>query len=78
MGMKIIDPADGSVQGWFVSLCITISIFVLIILALLFDPIASRWEKVGGSIVTAYLGQFGAWLVYRGVKTVFTGKSTNQ
>ena len=70
MGIKIIDPIDGSVQGWFISLCITISIFVMIILALLFDPIANRWGKIGGSIVTAYLGQFGAWLAYRGAKAV--------
>jgi hypothetical protein len=65
--MKIV--VGGSVQGWFVSLCITTSIFIMIILGLLDDKIAERWSKLGTYITTAYLGQFTAWLGYRVFKT---------
>ena len=39
--MKIVDQ-DGSVQGWFVSLCITINVFVILTLSVLFDKICDR------------------------------------
>ena len=57
---------DGSIQGWFVSFMITVVSVVALILSLAFDAIADRFSKVGGAWAAIVIGQFTAWLAYRG------------
>jgi hypothetical protein len=64
-----ITDTYGNIEGSFVSLCITISVFGMIILGLFVDSVTTRLEKLGGTIVTAYIGQFTVWLAYKSVKS---------
>lgn len=62
---------DGSIQGWFVSFLITIITLAAFIASMIFDQVAARFEKIGVAWAAIVIGQFGAWLAYRGytVKT---------
>lgn len=64
---------DGSVQGWFVSFMITIITLAAFIASMLFDKVADRFAKIGGAWAAIVIGQFAAWLAYRG----YTGKPGN-
>lgn len=68
MKVQIINKEDGSINGWVVSLFLTISVFGFMFVALFNDAICDRVVKIGGLISTIYIAQFGAWLAYRGVK----------
>lgn len=67
MKLKIIND-DGSIEGWFMSGCITVAVFGMGVTALWSDSVCQRWEKIGASLVPLYLGQFTAWLAYRWAK----------
>ncbi len=62
--LKIIK--DGSIQGWFVSLVITTITLAAFVGSMLFDTLADRFAKVGGAWAAIVIGQFTAWLAYKG------------
>lgn len=59
---------DGSIQGWFVAFMLTVISVITLILSLMFDVVADRFAKVGGAWAAIVIGQFTAWLAYRGYK----------
>lgn len=63
---KIQIIKDGSVQGWAVSFFITIITLSAFIASMLFDKVADRFSKIGVAWATIVIGQFAAWLAYRG------------
>jgi len=65
---KIQIIKDGSIQGWAVSFMITFVSVIALILSLSFDAIADRFAKVGSAWAAIVIGQFTAWLAYRGYK----------
>ena len=73
MTFTIIDSEDGSIQGWVVSLFITLSVFTFLLIGLLNENICNRLVKIGSLIGTVYVSQFAAWLAYRSVKLIKTG-----
>jgi len=63
---KIQIIKDGSVQGWFVSFMITIITLAAFIASMLFDKVCDRFAKIGVAWAAIVIGQFTAWLAYRG------------
>jgi len=68
---KIQIVKNGSIQGWAVSLLITLVSVIALILSLTFDVVADRFAKVGGAWAAIVIGQFTAWIAYR----AYTGKT---
>lgn len=56
---------DGSIQGWAVSFIITLVTMFAFVASMVFDSVADRFAKVGGSWAAIVIGQFTAWLAYR-------------
>jgi hypothetical protein len=72
---KIQIVKNGSIQGWAVSLLITLVSVIALILSLTFDVVADRFAKVGGAWAAIVIGQFTAWLAYRTGKAIEDRKS---
>ena len=68
---KIQIVKDGSIQGWFVSFLITMVTLAAFIASMILDQVAARFEKIGAAWAAIVIGQFTAWLAYRG----YTGKT---
>lgn len=67
---KIQIVQDGSIQGWAVSLLITLVTLVSWVAALLSQTIADRYTQIGSTISTIVVGQFTAWLAYKGATKI--------
>jgi len=65
---------DGSIQGWFVSLCITANIMILLTLGFFLPSVHQGWKDFGPTAATIYLGQFASWLAFKSVSGVLTAK----
>ena len=59
---------EGSIDGWFVSLCTTTFVFVMAGLGFFIESVRVGWREYGSSLVQIYVGSFGVWLAYRGWK----------
>lgn len=70
---KIQIIKDGSIQGWFISFLITTITLAAFIASMLFDKVADRFAKIGAAWAAIVIGQFAAWLAYRG----YSGKPSN-
>jgi len=65
MSKKFMIVKDGSIQGWFVSLVITAVSIGGFIAGLIWDSVAERFSKIGGTWATIAIAQFTAWLAYK-------------
>lgn len=63
---KIQIVKDGSIQGWFVSFLITIITLAAFVASMILDQVTDRFSKIGGVWAAIVIGQFTAWLAYRG------------
>lgn len=57
---------DGSVQGWFVSFVITMVTLGAFVASMIFDKVCDRFAKIGSAWAAIVIGQFTAWLAYKG------------
>ena len=63
--MKLQIIKDGSIQGWFVSLTITMVTMSAFIVSLFSDKVCDRFVRLGSTWATIVITQFTAWLAYR-------------
>lgn len=66
--MKLQIVKNGSIQGWFISACMTAWLLAVMTLAVLFSSIADNIAKIQLMIGGVYAIQFTAWLGYRTLK----------
>lgn len=71
--IKIISES-GAIEGWFVALCETVAIYLIWLLSMFWEPVTKSLEKTGGFITGIYAVSFGAWLAYKGAKTIWGQK----
>jgi len=69
MKVKIMSD-DGALEGWFIALCTTAIVYILLILGFFFSSIAEAWKVMGGYVSTIYPLSFGTWLAYKAAKAI--------
>lgn len=56
---------DGSIQGWVISLAITVNSLVLFDLGFVFPRFREAWAAIGGTYVTWAGGMVGLWFTFK-------------
>jgi hypothetical protein len=68
--MKLQIITDGAVEGWFVALCTTITVYTLIVMGFFWGVVRDAWPTMKGVVETVYPLTFGAWLAYKAAKAI--------
>lgn len=63
--MKIEIVKDGSIQGWVISLTITVNSLVLFNLGFIFPSVREAWGVMGPTYVTWAGGMVAAWFAFK-------------
>ncbi len=71
--MKLQFIKDGAIQGWVISLLITLNSLVLFNLGFIFKSVRDAWGTMGSAYVTWAGGMVGLWFAFKVAQKV-TGK----
>ncbi len=63
--MKLQFIKDGSIQGWVISLAITINSLVLFNLGFIFPSVREAWGTMGATYVTWSGGMVASWFAFK-------------
>lgn len=74
---KLVLVKDGKIAGWVIATIATFLFILAWIFAFIFDPVASRMDRLGDKLTFAYFAVFGTWVASKTAKKFAAGTAYN-